>query len=169
MYTICIMTASRTGARIFESVGPGPDLTLVDRIAHPEGRLSDKNIDTDRQGVVRSSADTSRQHIYDASQDAADHMADVFAKRLATHLDLKRARHEFEKLVLVAEPRFLGKVRAALSKETAAHVHMTIAKDMHLLSERELKEKLGDLGGLWTDVHRLDRTIPSNISGGRSR
>ena len=45
-----ILIAHRAGARIFENDGPGTGLKHVDAIAHPEGRLEDKALGSDKPG-----------------------------------------------------------------------------------------------------------------------
>jgi protein required for attachment to host cells len=53
-----------------------------------------------------------------------------------------RTLHAFGKLVLVAEPRFLGMLRAALDPHTAALVVKTVHKDLPGVSEKDLASHL---------------------------
>jgi protein required for attachment to host cells len=167
MYTVWILVANRAGARLFENLGPGLDLHLIETIDHPQGRLLDHEIDSDRQGTTHAPAGTRFHHVFDKSQDAADHEADVFARKLAHLVDEGRRRGQCSRIVLVAEPKFLGKLQAALPHESERHVAGAISKDWHFCDIKELKERLGQIDNLWNDVHRLDQPIRSTRVGER--
>ena len=53
-----------------------------------------------------------------------------FARRIARRLDEARRKDEFERLVVVAGPPFLGLLREAMSKPTKACVEREIRKDL---------------------------------------
>ncbi|UCH53717.1 MAG: host attachment protein [Pseudomonadota bacterium] len=137
-----ILVAHRAGGRLFENPGPGKGLTLVQDIPHPEGRLRDQDINADRHG---GSADTrgAGRHSYEASQTPTEHVAVQFAKQLAEILDSGRSQQRYAQLVLVAEPRFLGNLRAAMSPQTASLVSATIDKDLGSVEARDLPRFLG--------------------------
>ena len=67
---------------------------------------------------------------------------------MPAHLDvirLSRAENRFGKLVLVAEPRLLGELRAALDKPTAALVSATLDKDLVGVDNRDIPMHLDNL------------------------
>ncbi|MBI3777824.1 MAG: host attachment protein [Gammaproteobacteria bacterium] len=68
------------------------------------------------------------RHSLSTEQQATGHLAEQFAKHLSALLDDGRHQQRNAKLVLVAEPRFLGSLRAALSSPTAALVTATLGK-----------------------------------------
>jgi protein required for attachment to host cells len=53
-----------------------------------------------------------------------------FARRIARRLDAARRKDEFEELIVVAGPPFLGLVRKELSRPTRARVVHEIRKDL---------------------------------------
>ena len=53
-----------------------------------------------------------------------------FARRIARRLDNARRKDEFDRLVVVAGPPFLGTVRQELSRPTRACVAREIGKDL---------------------------------------
>ncbi len=124
-----VLVAHRGGARVFESKGPGKGLNLLHDIPHPEGRLKNKDIGADKPGRSFDSRGQGR-HSLSSEQEATEHLAEQFAKHLSALLDDGRHRQRYAKLVLVAEPRFLGSLRAALSSPTAALVTATLGKDL---------------------------------------
>lgn len=136
-----ILVAHRAGARLFLSAGPGKGLALVRNIDHPEGRLKGSEIVSDRQGRAFESHGAGR-HAYEAPHDPTDSAATQFARELAAILDQGRNEGRYEQLVLVAEARFLGMLRGALSREAAARVSHTLEKDLGAVSEHDLPSRL---------------------------
>jgi protein required for attachment to host cells len=59
-------------------------------------------------------------------------------------LDDGRHQQLYGKLVLVAEPRFLGSLRAALSTPTAALVMATVGKDLGSVELHNMPKHLTD-------------------------
>jgi protein required for attachment to host cells len=76
-------------------------------------------------------------------QSAHDHVATTFARELADVLRQGRNDHRFTKLVLVAEPRFLGMLREALDDTTAGMVAGTVTKDLANVALQDLPAHLG--------------------------
>ena len=137
-----ILIAHRAGALIFENDGPGTGLKRVELIAHPEGRLDNKALGSDKPGRSFDSHGPGR-HALGKEHGPAETVALEFAHALAARLDAGRTKHACGKLVLVAEPRFLGMLRAALSPQTAALVSATIEKDLGHVADHDLAAHLG--------------------------
>jgi len=143
MNNIWILVAHRSGARLFENAGPGKGLNLIEEIAHPEGRLKDGQINADKPG--RAFDTFSRRHSVSQEKGPSDQVTTVFARRLSSLLDKARAQNRYAKLVLVAEPNFLGEPRGALNNQTAALVTSTLNKDLINVENRDLPEHLGSV------------------------
>ena len=142
MKTTWILIAHRGGARIFENRGPGKGLNLLEEIPHPEGRLKSKDLGTDEPG--RSSGRDGARQTFEQEQEPSAHVTEVFAKRLAGILEEGRIGRRFGGVVLVAEARFLGILRSALSSETSALVTATVNKDLGHVESHEVPKHLGD-------------------------
>jgi protein required for attachment to host cells len=71
-----------------------------------------------------------------------EHLAAGFARELAARLRAARLERQFETLVLVAGPAFLGHLRAALDEHTAASVKASLDKDLGDLPAHDLIEHL---------------------------
>jgi len=138
-----ILVAHRGGARIFENKGPGKGLNLLHDIPHPEGRLKNKDIGADKPGRSIDSHGPGR-HSLSSEQEPTAHITEQFAKQLSTMLDDGRHQQLYGKLVLVAEPRFLGSLRAALSTPTAALVMATVGKDLGSVELHNMPKHLTD-------------------------
>ena len=136
-----ILVAHRGGARLFENKGPGKGLELLQTVDHPAGKLKNKDIDTDQPGRGNDRFGPGR-HAYSNEHPSTVHVAEQFAKQLSTLLEDGRSHHRYGRLVLVAEPRFLGNLRAALSTQTAALITGTLDKDLGGTDTRELPRHL---------------------------
>jgi len=140
MSNLWILVAHRGGARIFESAGLKRDLKLWQDIPHPQGKLKNRDIDSDKpgRGINSHGARTSFQQ----AQGPTAHIAEQFAKQLAELLNDGRMKRLYMRLVLVAEPHFLGLLHAALSLESTALVTASIPKDLAHVELREMHKHL---------------------------
>ena len=136
MDILWILVAHRSGARIFESLGVGQALELRQDIAHPEGKLRDQDIGSDKpgRGIDSHGSRTSFQQ----EQGPSAHISEQFAKQLAELLNDGRVKQRYQRLVLVAEPHLLGLLRAALSRETAALITASVTKDLGHVGLRDI-------------------------------
>jgi protein required for attachment to host cells len=135
MTTTRVIVAHDAGARAFEHHGPGrAALVTLREVAFEDGRRHAGDLEEGGRGFDRSG---SSRHAYEAHQDTRQHAVAHFAKVLAQ--DLAR---EFQQLVLVAPPRFLGVLREALGGKLLRAVIGTIAKDLPRCTPRELADHL---------------------------
>ncbi len=141
MITTWILVAHRGGARLLANTGPGKGLQLIEDIPHPDGRLKDGNINADKPGRAFDSFGAGR-HSMSKEQSPTERIAEQFAKTLVERLQQGRNENRYGALVLVAEPRFLGELRATLDAPTAALVTATLDKDLGGMETRELARHL---------------------------
>ena len=137
MTTSWVVVAHRAGARIFEHRGPGKPLLVREMFEHPQGRLKDHDVGTDRPGRSGESGSTTR-HALEPREAAHVHEARVFAKTLARRLGHARTDHAYARLLLVAEPHFLGYLEHELDKPTVALVSDRIHKDLARIPDAEV-------------------------------
>ncbi len=134
-----IVVAQRDGARLYEWTTRAEPLRLIEELAHPEGRLREGDLDTDRSGASYESSASGASSAAAGSVSATAHLAVVFAHRVADRTDHALADHAFDRLVLVSGPRFLGLLRDELSNSTRALKRHEIVKNLGHASARELK------------------------------
>lgn len=143
METTWILVADRTEAKLFESKGSGKgisDLQFVRDIPHPEGRLQARDMEADKPGRVSDSFGT--RHALSPHHDPQERHAQKFAHHLAEILNKGRNDHAYQKLILAAEPGFLGDLSGALDKHTSALVKKTVGKDLMHVTKNELPQHL---------------------------
>ena len=78
----------------------------------------------------------------DAERSATEHATELFVKRVSDYLDKARNDHRYDRLHLVAAPKFLGQLRKELGKEVQKLVTSELPKDLSWLDARELEAKL---------------------------
>ncbi len=141
-----ILVAHEAGARVFENQGPGKGLDLVEELEHAEGRARDREIVSDRPGrSFRKNSGDPRRASIPASEGPHDRAVATFARALAQKLKQGRNKNRYQRLVLVAPPRFLGLLRSSLDGPTTQLVVGSIHKDLAAAKESQLMKYLGDV------------------------
>jgi len=132
-----IVVANQAQAVFYDTGGPKAPLRLVGRLENPAGRLLDREFKSDRPGRVfdRAPSGTGRRgvvphHATGGERSPRRQAVGAFARRVAVHLSAARRAKQFDGLVLVAAPAFLGVLRKALTKTLRAEVAAEIAKDL---------------------------------------
>lgn len=146
-----ILVANRGGAKIFASDGGTRNLRLIEDIPHPKGRLKNRDIDADRQSHAaraqgpgttgQGSQAYSRNGLVNKNE-TTFHEMQVFARELASLMQKGRSEKAYSKLVLVAEPRFLGELRATLDEPTRKAVDREIDRDLYNFDSRGIREHI---------------------------
>lgn len=148
-----VLLADEGRARILQTTKPGRDLEeveeLTDAAAHAHnadfrhdayGRRSPSD---SAGGPIKSMAGTATSA---AGEEKLDHEADLFARRVADRLADAQRAHRFDRLRIVAAPRFLGRLRKQLSREVSDSVLDELDKDLLQLDRRSLTERLYPAG-----------------------
>jgi protein required for attachment to host cells len=135
-----VAVANRTEVRFFEVDEKAKNkLKLIKKIENPKGRLKNSDINADRPGVSTFTFAFSRTSLR-KPQEPTDRVAQIFAKSISEELERGYNAHLFQNLILVVEPRFLGKIRAALSKQISEIVRRTLNKDLAHVPDSQLSQ-----------------------------
>ena len=136
-----VLVAESSRAKFYTAKNRIAPITEIEALAHPEGRLHEGDLVSDSAGSDGGSVGQGR-HIMNDKTSAKEHEASGFAKVLATRLDSARNKGEFNKLVLVAPPAFLGLLRDNLSKEVMAMVSHQVDKNLVQKPSEAVREYL---------------------------
>lgn len=101
-------------------------------------RLHESELVSDRQGRISTSS--SGHHGVGHADGIKEHERDSFADEIASRIDRGRTSNQFNKLVLVAPPQSLGRIRSRLDGPCAKMVVHTIDKDLTRLLPQALAE-----------------------------
>ena len=137
MTTTWIVAADASRARILQ-VADRERLVEVEDLLNPEGRLQDREIASDALGRW-SGPDRPGGNSMPGEVGPAEHVARVFAKRIGDYLDKARNERRYDRLFLVAPPKFLGLMRKELGKEVEKLVSQDLSKDLSWFNAREIE------------------------------
>lgn len=136
-----VLVADSSRARIFRAEGVEGRLVEMKDLAHPEGRLHETELTTDLPGRTFDSHGQGR-HAMEEDTPPKRHEAIVFAKQVGGVLEGARTSGDYDSLVLIAEPRFLGLLRDNLSEETIKLVGLQIDKNLVQQAPDAIRERL---------------------------
>lgn len=140
MATTWILVANASQAKLYANTGPRKGLVLLKDLSHPESREKAADLVSDRPGQMHSPGAGHR-----ASQPKTDpktNEARHFAQALARELNHGRVSNQFERLILVAPPAFMGLLNEKLDGPTANIVSDRFEKDYTKASEKTLAQHL---------------------------
>ena len=129
MSRIRIVVADEAEAIFYDTASLQERPSEVARISDPVARLHERELVSDRPGRGHASVGGAR-HAMEREHEPRRHEAARFARRISRRLDAARRRGEFEELIVVAGPPFLGVMRRELSRPTRDCVVHEIRKDL---------------------------------------
>lgn len=141
MPTTWIVSGDSSRARILQVTGRDRIEEIQDFV-NPKGRMDERELTTDAHPRLRGTdgPGSDRQET-----GAAEHAVELFAKQIDRFLDQARKQNRYERLFLLAPPRFLGYLRSNLNKEVEKLVRDGIDKDLS-----------------WLDADGIDRFLKGN-------
>jgi protein required for attachment to host cells len=142
-----VVVADGFHARLFTNRGIGKGLEPADPAElgaeHPPGH----EIVTDRPGATKDSHGQAL-HAYAPTTDPKDHEKEKFVLHLGRLISEQAGRSEYDRLVLVADPKTLGQLRDALSKAAQERLEIELDKDYTHDTPKQLEAHLGKVMAL---------------------
>lgn len=135
-----IVVAESIRARIFSSQTNLGPLTEIKDLVNPAGRLHERQLDTDRPG--RGHYAGGNTHALGKDEVTKNHEAVTFAKDIAAYLEEERNKGNFDALILVGSPQFLGTLRKSLSDNSKKMVAKSFDKNLVHGSVEEIHEHI---------------------------
>jgi protein required for attachment to host cells len=136
-----IVVADSTRARILRLEHRA--LTELEDLVHPASRTPDHDLVSDRGGRTFDSSRQGGRHAMEPQHTPKQVETDTFARELAQRLDAARAKGEFDELILIAAPQFLGQLSAHLDEVTRRLVTRRIHKHLARHSLDDVASTLG--------------------------
>jgi len=119
----------------------GPD--LIEAMHHPASRVPSHELGSDDRGRTRAAPGmgASTRSGVDFTYDKHDREAELFSHELAQRLDAAGLRGDYEHLILVAPPHFLGLLRKDIDSGTSQRVSASLDRSLtHLAAHQVLDE-----------------------------
>ncbi len=142
MKTRWIVIADAARARIVRAQGIGP-FHDVEQLVHGESRQRSGALASDRAGRAFDSRGNGR-HAMEPDTDPAEHEAAKFASEIAGRINRGRIEDAFDELILVAPPRFLGRLRKSLDESCERLVAATVDRELTTASDEEIRTRLAE-------------------------
>jgi protein required for attachment to host cells len=118
-----IVAADSARARVLQVADREKRLAEIDDLLNPQGQMHEGDLVTDTSEPT----------------DALEHSTDLFSKRVGEYLEKARTQRKYDRLYLVAPPKFLGKLRKNLGREVEKLVTDELDKDLYRANARELE------------------------------
>ena len=135
-----ILVAESARARIFDPEGPNNRWALVQEFSHVESRENGQNLRGNRPDQIQHAMEK------DVKGDKPGWVFDVederFAKELCEALSRSFGVNAFRELIIVAPPKFLGRLRRNLTEPVRKVVKLEIDKDYTYLKPDELAQSV---------------------------
>lgn len=126
---IWIVVADETRGRIFSASDDQGGIIEIEALVHPESRVPEKNLANHAPGSYQTQKGK-EQHGLNKQGKQKEHQADCFAKDIASRLEDARKKNKFKQLIIIAAPKFLGRLRSEISKPLAKQVAWELDKDL---------------------------------------
>lgn len=142
MQTTWIVAADSSRARIFEIQGDQDHLREVYDFANPSGRAHNREIESAKHNRFFATPEGTHGEgdTYEPRVDPVEHETELFSKEVSHFLDQACSEHRYDRLCLIAYPKFLGLMRQNLSKETRKLVEDEVPKDISWQDTREIED-----------------------------
>jgi protein required for attachment to host cells len=144
---IWVLVAESSRARVHVWNRETKRLEAVEGLDWSEPHPHARDINSERPGRVRESVGAAR-HAVEPHTDPVDIFEARFAKQVLNAVDQRLAAGAFDRLVLVAGPETLGRLRGMLSPKLAKVATVEVGKDLAHLTSHDLTLRLVELGAL---------------------
>jgi protein required for attachment to host cells len=145
MATTWIVSADSSRARVLQVTGRSR-LAEIQDFVNPKGRMHERDLLADGRprfdghgGVGKPASRSTGGPGSDRQETAAnDHETELFAKQIDRFLDQARLKKRYDRLFVLAPPKFLGLLRKNLDKEVEKLVRDEIDKDLSWFDARQI-------------------------------
>ena len=131
-----LIVANSSLARIFK-IQNLQSLVEIETLQHPESRLHNMDLVSDKPGRGFESVGTQRHGLETGTTPKQDEFL-VFARHLANYLKSAHQAGSYETLYIAAGPTLLGLLRQTLDSSVTKAIHGELDKDMTHLKTDEM-------------------------------
>ncbi len=136
-----VVTDSNTAHFYAQSLNSHKEpLKLLHILEHPESKLRDSELVTDRPGHYKTSGDSRGSYV--PRTDPKENEIDKFAQQIASHLDMGRTQNQYEQLCIFADSHFYGLMNMHMNKHVKDMIKKVVQKDYLHLTENQLLDEV---------------------------
>ena len=140
MDKVWVVVAESSRARIYVTDRSCKVLTEIEGFVHTKSRQHAHDITADLPG--RNIGGDGSHHALEAETGIKEEEAILFAQQIDRHLQAGSSNHDFNKLVLIAAPAFLGLLRKHLDPQVAKLVVYDLDKNLVHCDSGEIRTYL---------------------------
>jgi protein required for attachment to host cells len=153
-----ILVADSSRARIFDATrkfsAPGEfefsEFSEVDDLVNARGRARNQDINTDKPGRMadrtgRGGTGTGQRSAVGGKEEPKETEAKAFAQRVNDRLEQAANDGDYDELVVIAAPKFLGMLRDSRPSQIDSMIVEEIGKDFTKMSAHDLQGRLPEL------------------------
>lgn len=137
---ILVVNTNTNDCKIYHYDKHPAQLTLIKEISHPDNKLKNGDLTSDREGHYRVAQ--SGGGAYSPRTDAKEVEIINFSREIAHDLNHRRNGNGFERLILIAPPHMHGLISQHLNKHVMDLVSNRIQKDLIYMKQHELLDFL---------------------------
>lgn len=132
-----VLVTDSTTCKLYHYTDTPKQLTLIQEINHPENRLKDIELTSDKPGHYKSGG--AGRGAFSQQTDPKEIKIEDFARAIDKILDHGRKINSYEKLIIIAPPHMNGLLIQHINKHVKDLITHNIKKDIMHLSGRELQ------------------------------
>lgn len=138
----CIVVADAGIAKIFVCRTLDHPWRFLRELHHPESRIKETDLVEGERGRMRQSLGVGNRPAMEPTTSPHEVEREIFARELTERLDHDFNEHQFEELILVAPPHFLGLLEKSLPSRLARNIMATIDKDFANVPNAEIGKRV---------------------------
>lgn len=144
---VWVVVANTNKCRIFNYRRDKHLLSLIKELEHPESKLRNQDLVTDKSGHYKSRE--YQRGAFQPDTNPKEHEIERFANMIAKELEQNKAKHQFESLLLISPPHMDGLIAGSLDKKLERLIIGNVSKDYVSFTENELLKYLTEN---WLDI-----------------
>ncbi len=142
--SVCVIVANSSKAKFLLAEDARSPLIESGDYVHPQSRLREQDLVSDGPGSAGDSGGPGK-HSMGHEQEARHREAETFARELMAEVDKLRQKTDLRRIYLVAAPKFLGLLRANISKQCQDLLHGEVNKDLVTHDSADIRAHLPKL------------------------
>lgn len=143
-YVTWVLNSNTNACRLYQYSKKPLQLSLLKEIQHPENRLRDIELTSDKPGHYQAGGHT--HGAFSQETDPKEIKIDSFSREIAKELNDGRNNNAYAQLIIIAAPHMSGLLLQHMNKHVKELISHSIKKDMYHLSQHELLAFLQEHG-----------------------
>lgn len=140
MHRQWVVVADSSRARFFEAQGNLSLLVELEDLLSPAGRMSDTELRHDAKGRFYGKGERDQAHTAEPPMSAKTKASEQFSNAVTQHLEEACETKRYDRLILVAPPKFLGQLHRQLSHRVIQRITQELPLDISSLSAAQISD-----------------------------